>query len=47
MDRATLELAPADAGCELTLIHEVSPEWADQSEEGWNMILDTLDHVLG
>lgn len=47
VDRVTLELAPADGGCELTLLAEVSPEWADQTEEGWSMILDTLERVLG
>jgi uncharacterized protein YndB with AHSA1/START domain len=45
-DRVTVEIEPADEGCELTLIHETSPQWADQAGEGWKMILDTLVKVL-
>jgi len=46
VDRVTVEIEPADGGCELTLVHETSPEWADQTGEGWRMILDTLTGVL-
>ncbi len=46
VDRVTVEIEPADGGCELTLIHETSPEWADQAGDGWKMILDTLAEVL-
>lgn len=46
-DRVTLEIAPAGGGSELTLVQEVSPEWADQVEEGWTAILDGLARVLG
>jgi uncharacterized protein YndB with AHSA1/START domain len=45
-DRVTVEIEPADHGCELTLIHETSPQWADQAGDGWKMILDTLVNVL-
>ena len=45
-DRVTVEVAPADGGCELTLIHETSPQWADQTAEGWKMILESLTSVL-
>jgi uncharacterized protein YndB with AHSA1/START domain len=45
-DRVTVEIEPADDGCELTLIHETSPQWADQAGDGWKMILDTLVEVL-
>lgn len=44
--RITVETAPADTGCELTLTHETSPEWADQVEEGWTGIFDGLDRLL-
>ena len=46
VDRVTLEIESLDDGCELTLIHETSPQWADQSGDGWKMILDSLAHVL-
>ncbi len=46
VDRVTVEIEPADGGCELTLVHETSPEWADQSGDGWKMILGALDKVL-
>lgn len=46
VDRVTLDIEPADGGCELTLVHETSPEWADQSGEGWRMILDSLASSL-
>lgn len=47
VDRVTIEIAPAESGCELTLTHEVSPEWADQVEGGWTLILDGLAKVVG
>ncbi|MFP3940234.1 MAG: SRPBCC domain-containing protein [Thermoanaerobaculia bacterium] len=46
VDRVTVEVAPAEGGSELTLIHQVSPEWADDVEEGWTMILDGLGEVV-
>lgn len=45
-DQVTIEIEPADGGSELTLIHETTPEWADQSGEGWRMILDGLGKVF-
>jgi uncharacterized protein YndB with AHSA1/START domain len=45
-DRITVEIQPADGGSELTLSHDTIPEWADQSGEGWKMILDGLDKAL-
>jgi uncharacterized protein YndB with AHSA1/START domain len=43
-----LDLADAEAGCELTLVHEgVLPEWASQTEQGWRDLLARLDVVLG
>lgn len=45
VDRVTVEIRTTDDGCELVLTHETSPEWADQSGEGWRMILDGLAGV--
>jgi uncharacterized protein YndB with AHSA1/START domain len=47
--RVTIDIAPRGQGCELTLTHEMSPEWADFAERtraGWTMIVDTLATVL-
>ena len=49
-DRVVVEIAPLDAGCELTLTHEMSPEWAeytDRAREGWTGILDGLAAAVG
>jgi uncharacterized protein YndB with AHSA1/START domain len=45
----TVELTfePADGGCALTLRHTgVLPEWAEQTQEGWGMILAGLEAAL-
>lgn len=47
VDRVTVEISPAGSGSELTLTHMVTPEWADQVEEGWTAILDGLTRLLG
>ncbi len=47
VDRVTVEIEPAEGGCELTLVCETTPEWAEQTGEGWKMILGTLAEVLG
>jgi|SRR5579871_3370547 len=45
--RVTLDIVPSGKGCELTLTHEnVLPEWAEQTQQGWGMILDSLDQSL-
>ena len=45
--RVTLDIVPSGKGCELTLTHEnVLPEWADQTQQGWGMILDALEVSL-
>jgi len=45
--RVTLDLVPSGKGCELTLTHEnVLPEWTEQTQQGWGMILDALDQSL-
>jgi uncharacterized protein YndB with AHSA1/START domain len=48
--RVTIEIVPAGPGCELTLIHEIDPAWADYADrtrEGWSKMLDVLETVLG
>lgn len=48
-DRVTIEIAPVDMGCELTLTHEMKPEWAayvDRTEAGWGMILQGLETAI-
>jgi len=50
LSRVTIEIAPAAAGCELTLTHEMDVKWAefkDRTEGGWTMILDGLAKTLG
>lgn len=48
--RVTLDLAPLPGGgTQLTLTHEMAPEWADYADrtrEGWTMILETLGKTL-
>lgn len=49
-DRVTLEIAPLESGCELTLTHEMSPAWAEYAErakEGWSTMLEGLADALG
>jgi uncharacterized protein YndB with AHSA1/START domain len=49
-DRVAIDIVPLEAGCELTLTHEMKPEWADyagRTEEGWTNIIDGLGRVLG
>ena len=44
----TIEIAPTETGCELTLVHEgVLPEWASQTEQGWRDLLAKLEQVVG
>ena len=46
--RVSIDLAPMDSGCELTLVHEgVIPEYASRTETGWTAILDGLAAALG
>jgi uncharacterized protein YndB with AHSA1/START domain len=49
-DRVVIEIAPLSTGCELTLTHEMKPEWAqyaDRAEGGWNSILEALAATVG
>jgi uncharacterized protein YndB with AHSA1/START domain len=48
-DRVSIDIRPDGAGCELTLTHEMRPEWAEytkRAEGGWTMILDALASSL-
>jgi uncharacterized protein YndB with AHSA1/START domain len=43
-----IDVVPAGAGCELTLVHEgVLPEWASQTEQGWRDLHAALARVIG
>jgi len=45
--RVTIDIAPAETGCDLTLTHDgILPEWASPSEDGWTKILDGLGRTL-
>ncbi|UUO04915.1 SRPBCC domain-containing protein [Blastopirellula sp. J2-11] len=47
--RVTVEIAPTDAGCILTLVHEMDPKWIeykDRSEAGWTKLLENLEATL-
>lgn len=49
-DRVSIDIIPLETGCELTLTHEMKPEWAEYSDrttEGWTTILEGLAAVLG
>lgn len=49
-DRVIVDIVPIETGCELTLMHEMRPEWAEyasRTEEGWSGILDGLAVTLG
>lgn len=49
VDRVTVEIVPLDSGCELTLIHEMDPEYAEytsRAEQGWTGILKGLAAAL-
>jgi len=48
MTKVTIDIAPLESGCELTLVHEgVLPEWAERTRGGWGMILEALARSLG
>jgi uncharacterized protein YndB with AHSA1/START domain len=49
-DRVSIDIVPLETGCELTLTHEMKPEWAewaDRTTEGWSGMLEGLAAALG
>lgn len=45
----TIDIVPTENGCELTLTHEMDPQWAADAErttKGWTMILEGLAATL-
>ena len=49
-DKVSVDIAEADDGCDLTLVHAMSAEWADYAQktiEGWGAILEGLARTLG
>lgn len=45
----TVEIAPAETGCELTLTHQLAPDWADYAERtanAWRLMLGALAEVV-
>jgi uncharacterized protein YndB with AHSA1/START domain len=45
----TIEIAAHSSGCELTLTHELQPQWADYAprvEQGWTTMLAALGRVV-
>lgn len=48
-DVVSIEIVPLDQGCELTLVHTMSPEWAEYAkkvEEGWGMVVGNIVRAL-
>lgn len=49
-ERVSIDIEPTDDGCELTLVHAMSAEWADYAQktvDGWSAILEGLARELG
>jgi uncharacterized protein YndB with AHSA1/START domain len=48
-DRVTVDIKPLDAGCEVTLTHEMDEQYAeyrDRTQHGWTQILENLSKVV-
>ena len=48
--RVSVEILSLEGACELTLIHEIQPEWLDYAvrvEESWAKMLESLGNLLG
>lgn len=46
----TIDIVPLETGCQLTLTHELHPDWADyasRTEAGWTKMLEALAEALG
>ncbi|HEX5870315.1 MAG TPA: SRPBCC domain-containing protein [Longimicrobium sp.] len=49
-DRVAIDIVPLETGCELTLTHEMKPEWAEyaeRTEAGWTGMMEGLARALG
>ncbi|AKQ65379.1 hypothetical protein A176_002291 [Myxococcus hansupus] len=49
LSRVTVEIAPRDSGCELTLTHEMDAKWAEytsRTENGWATMMGVLARFL-
>lgn len=50
MSRVSIDFLPMEPGCELTLVHELHPDWADylgRTEAAWTKMLEALATRLG
>lgn len=48
-DRVSIEITPLETGCELTLSHELHPDWseyADRTHNAWSNMIDALSEML-
>ena len=48
--RLAIDIAPVDGGCELTLTHKISRDYAeyeDHTRSGWTKLLGDLKRLLG
>ena len=43
---STTSIELVDGGCELTITTQTTQEWADQTVDGWKMILVSLAEAL-
>jgi hypothetical protein len=44
-----VDIVPLETGCQLTLTHELHPDWADyasRTEAGWTKMIDALAQTL-
>ena len=47
--RVTIEITPQAAGCELVLVHEMQPKWAEfvaRTERGWSTMLEAMQPLV-
>lgn len=42
VDCIAIDIVPTSAGCNLVLTHELSPEWKEQTRQGWETLLEAL-----
>lgn len=46
----SVEVVPAESGCDVTLVHQLHPDWADyadRTEAAWSQMLRALATVMG